>query len=117
MECLINPFNRRVAPRYSNVFPIGIELNAGQSFCQSRSINISSTGLRLVVDQPLGEGRRVNMTLCLDEDYVVEIEGHTVWQECLGSMGTHVVGVEFRPFQPQAEDSIGCWLRSRGQAA
>lgn len=115
MDDTINPYNRRIAPRYSNVFPIGVEL--GQQFCQSRSINISSTGLRMVVDHPLGEGRRLNLTLCLDEDYVVEIEGHTVWQQCLGSLGTHVVGVEFRPFQAEAEEMIGCWLRSRGQAA
>jgi len=114
----ISPFNRRVAPRYSNNFPIGIELNGSTGeFCQSRSLNISNTGLRMVVDQALGEGRRLSLTLCLDDDFLVEVEGHTVWQECLGTMGTHVIGVEFRPNQIEAEDRIDCWLRSRGQAA
>lgn len=117
METLINPDNRRVAPRYSNVFPIGVEHNGGKAFCQSRSINISCTGLRMVTDQPLCKGSNITLTLCLDEDVVVEVQGQTVWQECLGSMGTHVVGVEFRPFQGEAEDKINHWLRSRGQAA
>lgn len=115
METLISPNNRRVAPRYSNVFPIGVELNGG--FCQTRSINISCTGLRMVTDQALGEGCKLSLTLCLDADTMIEVEGHTVWQQCLGNMGTHVVGVEFRPYQIEAEDRINGWLRSRGQAA
>lgn len=110
---IISPLNRRIAPRYTNVFPIGVrERGTG-----GRSINISSTGLRMVCDQPLPEGGRVHLTLSLEDGYQVEVQGHAVWQQCLGNLGTHVVGVEFAPDQQQAQDDISRWLRSRGQAA
>lgn len=111
-----NPWERRVAPRFRREFTVGLEFTSNQ-FCESRSINVSATGLRLVVDQALGTDRPVQLTLCLDEDNVVEVDGRTVWQERLGSLGTHVIGVAFNGDDTGPQHRIRDWLESKGFAA
>lgn len=112
----INPLDRRVAPRLTSVFPVGMEF-AGHRFCQSRAINVSTTGLKIVVDQSLGQGVPVNLTLCLDEENLVELKGTTVWQERLGTMGTHIVGLHFTEGQAPSRKNLRAWLRKKGVAA
>lgn len=121
MNSVISPLNRRVAPRMNKPFLIGVQLSS-RHFCQSRALNISSTGLRMVVPQPVGEGTRLRLTLCLDENHVVEIEGQAVWQESLGSLDTHVVGFEFQSGHGDraaqtALNGVEAWLREKGVAA
>lgn len=108
--------NRRTAPRFKKEFLVGLQ-DHQQNFCHSRSLNISASGLRLVVNQPLAEGTSLHLTLCLDEDNLVEMEGTTVWQERLGSMGTHIVGLAFKPGQPEPTKKLVNWLSRYGNAA
>jgi c-di-GMP-binding flagellar brake protein YcgR len=115
-SCKINPMDRRVAPRYTSVFPVGMEFGR-DIFCQSRALNISTTGMRVVVDQAIGKGVSISLTLCLDEDNLVELSGQTVWQESLGSLGTHVVGVAFNRTETRPRRQIKRWLREKGVAA
>lgn len=115
-KATLNPLNRRVAPRLNSVFPVGVEMGGGR-FCQSRAINLSSSGLKLVLDQSLGRGVPVALTLCLDENNLVEIKGTTVWQERLGSMGTHIVGLHFDEDQLESQRDLQLWLRDKGVAA
>ena len=112
----INPLDRRVAPRFNSVFPVGMEF-AGQRFCQSKAINVSVTGMKVVVDQSVGKGVPINLTLCLDEDNLVELQGTTVWQEQLGTMGTHIVGLHFADGQAPSRKDLRAWLRTKGVAA
>jgi len=86
-------------------------------FCKSRALNISSTGMRVVVDHAIGRGVKLSLTLCLDEDNLIELSGETVWQESLGSLGTHVVGVSFSRSDVKPRSQIEHWLRSKGVAA
>ena len=111
-----NLFDRRIAPRYRQVFPVGLEVGF-KEFCQCRSINVSSTGIRLVVDRALGSGTPTNLTLCLDEEHLVELRGETVWQQSMGSMGTHVIGLAFEPGQDESEKKLAAWLAKHGTAA
>ena len=112
----LNPWERRIAPRYRRELVVGMEFSSSH-FCQSHSINISATGLRLVVDQPLGCKRPVHLTLCLDEENVIEIDAKTVWQERLGSLGTHIVGVAFDQQDEAPQRRIRSWLKAQGYAA
>jgi hypothetical protein len=111
-----NLFDRRIATRYKQVFPVGLEVGF-KEFCKCRSINVSSTGIRLVVDRALGSGTPTNLTLCLDEENLVELQGETVWQQSLGSMGTHVIGFAFHPGQTESEKKLAQWLEAHGTAA
>lgn len=101
--------NRRSAPRYRKEILVGLQ-DRENNFCQSRSLNVSASGLRLVVNQPLGTGTPLYLTLCLDEEHLVELEGVTVWQEKLGSMGTHVVGLAFTSGQSGPTGKLARWL-------
>ena len=74
-----NLFDRRVAPRYKSEFQVGLEVGFNE-FCQCRSINISTTGIRLVANRAIGMGTRTSLTLCLVEDTLVELEGESVWE-------------------------------------
>ena len=116
MNNTTNFANRRTAPRFKKELLVGLQDNQ-QNFCHSRSLNISASGLRLVVNQSLGEGTPLHLTVCLDEDNLVELQGTTVWQERLGSMGTHVVGLAFEPDQPESTKKLVDWLSSHGNAA
>ena len=111
-----NYSNRRIAPRFKKEFMVGLE-DANANFCQSRTLNVSASGLRLVVNQSLGEGVPLHLTLCLDEDNLVELEGVTVWQQSLGTLGTHVVGLAFKPGQSGPTDKLVRWLSRHGTAA
>lgn len=111
-----NYSNRRAAPRFKKEFLVGLE-DSRQNFCHSRSLNVSASGLRLVVNQAVGEGVPLHVTLCLDENNLVEFDGVTVWQEKLGTMGTHVVGLAFKAGQPEPTRRLVSWLRNNGAAA
>ena len=112
----LNPLNRRVAPRLRSVFPVGMETRGGL-FSQSRAINVSMSGLKVVVDQALGLGVSLDLTLCLDEDNLVELKATTVWQERLGTLGTHIVGLHFDEEQVRSRKDLQSWLRDREVAA
>ena len=111
-----NYSNRRTAPRYRKQFLVGLQ-DDKDNFCESRTLNVSASGLRLVVNQSVGEGVPLHLTLCLDENNLVELEGVTVWQESLGNMGTHVVGLAFKSGQPGQTDKLVRWLSENGAAA
>ena len=111
-----NYSNRRTAPRFQKQFLVGLE-DGKRNFCQSRTLNVSASGLRLVVNQSVGKGVPLHLTLCLDEENLVELEGVTVWQERLGNMGTHVVGLAFKSDQPEPTRKLVSWLRNNGHAA
>lgn len=111
-----NPLNRRIAPRFRTVFPVGVEYG-NKAFTQSKALNLSTSGVRLVVDHAPGNGSVYELTLCLDEDHLVEVKGTAVWEERLGSFGTHVVGLTFAPGQYASRALIKDWLAKQGVAA
>jgi hypothetical protein len=111
-----NYSNRRTATRFKKEFLVGLQ-DSNENFCQSRTLNVSASGLRLVVNQAVGEGVPLHLTLCLDEDNLVELEGVTVWQERLGNMGTHIVGLAFKSGQPEPTRKLVRWLSHNGAAA
>lgn len=68
----------------------------------------------MVLDHEPVPGDRYELTLCLDEDNLVEVTGTAVWQEKLGTLGTHVVGLTFAPGQYASRSRILDWLKKRG---
>lgn len=111
-----NPWNRRVAPRYRSVFPVGLEFGFA-SICECKALNISTSGIRVVLSQAPAIQEEFQLTLCLDEDNLVELKGKAVWKEELGSFGTHVMGLTFAPGQYVPRGKIQDWLNKQGCAA
>ena len=103
---LVNGFNRRENHRVRA--HISVALVAGGRKKRSRTLNLSCTGARLWVDSALPDNERVQLTLDLPNRCQVEARGRTVWQQSLGAMGSHIVGVRF-------EGPVGAieqWLHS-----
>ena len=110
IDALLHCQNRRVAPRLKKDIEVEV-----RGLGQTRSINISQTGLRLISNQALPEGLHLEFDLRLDQETTVEFQGRAVWQEPLG--GVHVVGVHFEPNQQLSTPHLISWLRYHGLAA
>ncbi len=113
-----NPFfagceNRRIAPRLAKVFPVAV-VTEGEQTIESRALNVSSTGLRLVSDTPSRSDQEVLLHLSFAEQKV-ELKGRPVWHRRVGR--SHVIGVSFHPGQGDAETRLITWLREQGMAA
>lgn len=111
---LLDCENRRIAPRLKKTVAVGVRHH--QESFRSHTINISATGVRLVLDSPLTEPQELELHLQLREDASVSLKGRTVWQHPIGSMGVHVVGVEFSPDQDEAS-RLYDWLGREFKAA
>ena len=108
--------NRRVAPRFGSDFPVGLEYGYN-AFCQGQALNLSTSGLRLKVDQEAALQSELKLTLCLDQDNLVELTATPVWKERVGSLGTYLIGLTFGPDQNESRTKIQTWLRKQGCAA
>ena len=111
----ISIIERRKSSRHDLEFPVGLEFGS-KEFVQSQSLDISATGLGLILEDEVGENREVQLTLCLDRDNVVEISGTTVRQRDLSTQQT-LVGIDFSAKDQESLDKIASWLWKRGLAA
>lgn len=117
MNTTLNHYNRRTAPRLTEVIPL--VLNTSRNTVESgRAINISSSGMRLVVHGALAHDEEVTLYFHLrgESSEVLEVCGRAVWQEKLGSFGTHVVGLAFHD-DKEPRGRISRWMKHRGTAA
>ena len=88
MNTKLNHYNRRIAPRLAEVIPL--VLHTDRNMVESgRAINISSSGMRLVVQGGLAENEEVTLYFHLrgESSEVLQVGGRAVWQEKLGSFG------------------------------
>jgi PilZ domain len=89
--------NRRRGCRLKAKPSIRIDLTKG-GFGRSlaRSIlDISQTGVRLVVKEPLAANQEVLVELeCMNHRGPIKSRGRVIWCQCLAD-GTHCVGVDF----------------------
>ncbi|HIB66675.1 MAG TPA: PilZ domain-containing protein [Phycisphaerales bacterium] len=117
MNTKLNHYNRRIAPRLAEVIPL--VLHTDRNMVESgRAINISSSGMRLVVQGGLAENEEVTLYFHLrgESSEVLQVGGRAVWQEKLGSFGTHVVGLAFHE-EKEPRGRISRWLKRQGSAA
>ena len=117
MNTTLNHYNRRTATRLAEVIPL--VLNTSRDTVESgRAINISSSGMRLVVHGALAKDEEVTLYFHLqgESSEVLKVGGRTVWQERLGSFDTHVVGVAFHD-EKSPRRRISHWIKRRGNAA
>lgn len=100
--------NRRRQQRYASEFIVGVEFGQ-HDFCQSRAVDVSSTGLRLVSPHPLTQGATLNLTLCLDFSNVIELSGRAVWSQEAGNSGDVLVGIAFED-RGRCLEQLAVWL-------
>ena len=102
-----NGFNRRVSRRVRTQLNVAL-ISADGPVGKSRTLNLSSTGVRLWVEYGVDQNQELQLRLDLPNKDAVEARGTAVWQQSLGSFGSHIVGVAFNRPVPAIEN----WLRS-----
>jgi PilZ domain-containing protein len=102
-----NGFNRRVSRRIRTQLDVCLVSSDGP-VGKSRTLNLSSTGVRLWVERDVDQGQDLHLQLDLPNEEGVVACGRAVWQQSLGRFGSHIVGVAFEGPVPAIEN----WLRS-----
>lgn len=114
---LTNNYNRRIGVRLKKTLPITLDTSYTERE-SARTLNISKTGMRIVVRGALCKDEPVTIRLNLgnNQDRSLKIDGRVVWQEKLGAMNTHIVGLTFAEAR-NARYQICRWIDNELSAA
>jgi c-di-GMP-binding flagellar brake protein YcgR len=110
---------QRQFPRYP--VEVAAEIHVGKEVAVAATRDISSGGVSLIIDHPLGEGQKINLTLFLTQDGIedpdedpFEAQATVMWSAERDG-GSFTAGIRFDKVTPAQNAHLGRFLTAIGK--